>query len=93
MMFITVDETWIHYYTPETSQQSRQWMEVSGQCSKEGKNYSISQKGDDNCFLGFSVSGAYRLSLEKGKTINRKGYATLLEQLNDGIKTKSPHLA
>ncbi|KAL6260784.1 hypothetical protein P5V15_008310 [Pogonomyrmex californicus] len=23
--FITVDETWIHHYTPETKEQSKQW--------------------------------------------------------------------
>ena len=24
--FITVDETWIHHYTPETKEQSKQWI-------------------------------------------------------------------
>ncbi|GBM72402.1 hypothetical protein AVEN_175576-1 [Araneus ventricosus] len=24
--YITVDETWIHYYTPETKEQSKQWV-------------------------------------------------------------------
>lgn len=23
--FVTVDETWVHHYTPETKQQSKQW--------------------------------------------------------------------
>ena len=23
--YITVDETWIHFYTPETKEQSKQW--------------------------------------------------------------------
>jgi len=23
--FVTVDETWIHHYTPETKEQSKQW--------------------------------------------------------------------
>jgi hypothetical protein len=27
--FITVDETWIHHYTPESKQQSKQWTEAS----------------------------------------------------------------
>ena len=26
--FSTVDETWIHHYTPETKEQSKQWVEV-----------------------------------------------------------------
>jgi hypothetical protein len=25
--FVTMDETWIHYYTPESKQQSKQWTE------------------------------------------------------------------
>jgi len=31
--------------------------------------------------------------LEKGKTINEEYYVALLEQLNDDIKVKRPHLA
>jgi histone-lysine N-methyltransferase SETMAR len=27
--FITIDETWIHHYTPESKQQSKQWTEAS----------------------------------------------------------------
>jgi hypothetical protein len=26
--FITLDETWIHHYTPESKQQSKQWTEA-----------------------------------------------------------------
>jgi len=24
--FVTVDETWVHWYTPETKEQSKQWI-------------------------------------------------------------------
>jgi hypothetical protein len=27
--FITMDESWIHHYTPESKQQSKQWTEAS----------------------------------------------------------------
>ncbi len=30
--FVTVDETWIHHYTPETKEQSKQWI-VRGKLS------------------------------------------------------------
>jgi len=33
--FITMDETWIHHYTPESKQQSKQWTEAS--CSAPKK--------------------------------------------------------
>jgi len=29
--FVTLDETWIHYHTPESKQQSKQWT-ASGKC-------------------------------------------------------------
>ena len=37
--FITMDETWIHHYTPEYKQQSKQWTE-SG-CSAPKKKRSV----------------------------------------------------
>lgn len=33
--FITVDETWIHHYTPETKQQSKQWVGPGERASKK----------------------------------------------------------
>ncbi|XP_067131309.1 histone-lysine N-methyltransferase SETMAR-like [Centruroides vittatus] len=43
--YITVDETWIHYYTPETKEQSKQWV-------FEGEDSKIDRKGDGHGFLG-----------------------------------------
>jgi histone-lysine N-methyltransferase SETMAR len=40
--FITMDETWIHHYTPESKQQSKQWTEAG--CSAPKKTRSIHQK-------------------------------------------------
>jgi histone-lysine N-methyltransferase SETMAR len=37
--FITMDETWIHHYTPEFKQQSKQWIEAS--CSAPKKTRSV----------------------------------------------------
>jgi len=41
--FITMDETWIHHYTPETKQQSKQWTEAS--CSVPKKTRPVSSAG------------------------------------------------
>ena len=41
--FITMDETWIHHYTPESKQQSKQWMEAG--CSAPKKTRSIPSAG------------------------------------------------
>ena len=34
---ITTDETWFHYYDPETKQQSSQWKNVDSPWPKKGK--------------------------------------------------------
>ena len=35
--FVTTDETWAHYYTPETKQQSKQWKHVDSTPAKKAK--------------------------------------------------------
>jgi len=35
--FITVDETWIHYFTSETKEQSKQWTSPSEPAPKKAK--------------------------------------------------------
>ena len=36
-LFVTTDETWVHYYTPETKQQSKQWKHVDSPPPKKAK--------------------------------------------------------
>ena len=40
---ITMDETWIHHYTPESKQQSKQWTEAG--CSEPKKTWSVPSVG------------------------------------------------
>ena len=35
--FVTVDETWIHWYTPETKQQLKQWISPNESAPKKAK--------------------------------------------------------
>ncbi|XP_014285629.1 histone-lysine N-methyltransferase SETMAR-like [Halyomorpha halys] len=35
--FVTTDETWVHYYTPETKPQSKQWKHAESPPSKKAK--------------------------------------------------------
>ena len=35
--FVTADETWIHYNTPETKQQSKQWVSPDEPAPKKAK--------------------------------------------------------
>jgi hypothetical protein len=41
--FITMDESWIHHYTSESKQQSKQWTEAS--CSAPKKTKSVPSAG------------------------------------------------
>jgi histone-lysine N-methyltransferase SETMAR len=41
--FTTMDETWIHHYTPESKQQSKQWTEAG--CSEPKKTRSVPSAG------------------------------------------------
>jgi histone-lysine N-methyltransferase SETMAR len=41
--FIIMDETWIHHYTPESKQQSKQWTEAG--CSQPKKTSSVPSAG------------------------------------------------
>ena len=41
--FITMDEIWIHHYTPESKQQSEQWTEAG--CSVPKKTSSVPSAG------------------------------------------------
>jgi len=56
--FITVDETWIHYFTSETKEQSKQWISPGFHWtnSEEGEDRKVGRKGEDrkvgHSFLG-----------------------------------------
>jgi histone-lysine N-methyltransferase SETMAR len=50
--FITMDETWIHHYTRESMQQSKEWKEAVCSAPKEDKVGSISRKGHGIGVLG-----------------------------------------
>jgi len=35
--FVTMDETWVHHYTPVSKEQSKQWVEAGGSAPKKEK--------------------------------------------------------
>lgn len=89
--FITVDETWIHHYTPETKVQSKQWVEAGSSAPKKAKTTPSAGKIMATVF--WDAHGIIFIDyLEKGKTITGEYYASLLVKLNDVIKEKRPHL-
>lgn len=42
--YVTVDETWVHYYTPETKEQSKQWIARGEPAPKKAKTVKSADK-------------------------------------------------
>jgi histone-lysine N-methyltransferase SETMAR len=79
--FITMDKTWIHYYTLESKQQSKQWTEAS--CSVLKKTRVVPSAGKDMASVFWDAEGILFIDyLEKGKTITGKYYSNLLTRLD-----------
>ena len=90
--FVTVDETWIHHYTPELKQQSKQWT-ASGECVPK-KAKTVLSAGKVMATVFWDSQGIILVDyLEKGKTITGAYYATLLDRLKEELNQKRPRLA
>ena len=90
--FITVDETWIHHYTPETKEQSKQWVEPGSSAPKKAKV--VPSAGKVLATVFWDARGIILIDyLEKGKTITGPYYAELLDRLDAAVKRNRPGLA
>jgi hypothetical protein len=88
--FTTMDETWIHHYTPESKQQSKQWTEAS--CSAPKKTRSVPSAGKVMASVVWDAEGILFIDyLEKGKTTGEY-YSNLLTRLDEKIRQKRPGL-
>ncbi|XP_014487341.1 PREDICTED: histone-lysine N-methyltransferase SETMAR-like [Dinoponera quadriceps] len=76
--FVTVDETWIHWYTPETKKQSKQWISPGERAPKKAKTALLAGKVMATVFWD-SQGVIYIDYLEKGKTVTGLYYAELLD--------------
>ncbi|XP_014467559.1 PREDICTED: histone-lysine N-methyltransferase SETMAR-like, partial [Dinoponera quadriceps] len=52
--FITMDETWVHHFTPETKEQSKQWTQKGEPAPKKAETVS---------FAGKTINGEYYANL------------------------------
>lgn len=83
--FITANETWIHLYTPETKEQSKQWTEAGASAPKKAKAVQSACKVMPTVFWDYK--GTLLIDyLQKGKTINSEYYCNLLDQLHLKIR-------
>ena len=65
--FVTVDETWIHYYTSETKEQSKQWTKSGESAPKKAKT--VPSAGKIMAVFWDSRGIIFTDYLEKGRTI------------------------
>lgn len=87
--FITMDETWIHHYTPETKTQSKQWIGAGEACPRKAK--SIQSAGKVMASVFWDAKGILLVDyLAKGKTVTGQYYTTLLDMLKSIISKKQP---
>jgi [histone H3]-lysine36 N-dimethyltransferase SETMAR len=88
---ITVDETWIHHYTPETAQQSKQWVSKGQSAPKRPKTQQSAGKVMATVF--WDGRGIIHVDyLEHGRTITAQYYSDLLDRFDAVVKRKRPHL-
>ena len=87
----TIDETWVHHYTPESKQQSKQWKKSDEPTPKKAK--AILSAGKVMASVFWDARGVIMVDyLSKGQTINSTYYCTLLRRLREEIKEKRPGL-
>jgi hypothetical protein len=86
-----MDETWNYHYTPESKQQSKHWTEAG--CSAPNKTGSVPSAGKVMASVFWDAEGILFIDyLEKGKTITREYYSSLLTRLDEKIPEKRPGL-
>jgi hypothetical protein len=84
-------ETWIHHYTPETKQQSKQWTEAG--CSAPKKTRSVPSVGKVMASVFWDAEGIlFTDYLENSKRIPGEYYSKLLTRLDEKIREKRPGL-
>ena len=84
---VTMDETWLYHYDPETKQQSMEWRH-SG--SRRPKIFRVQKSTGKFLASIFWDQDSILLIdyLPKGQTINAEYYLSLLVQLKDILKEK-----
>lgn len=89
--YVTMDETWIHHYTPESKRQSAEWTQTGESRPKRQKSQPSAGKVMASVF--WDIQGILFIDyLEKGHNINSEYYIPLLQRLKHEIALKRPHM-
>ena len=84
---MTIDETWLYHYDPETKQQSMEWRHSGSLSLKNSDCTNPLEKFLASIF--WDQDGIILIDyLPKGQTINTEYYLSLLVQLKDILKEK-----
>ena len=84
---ITMDETWLPHYNPETKSQSRQWCGAGDMPPVKARTVASAEKIMMSVF--WDTEGVLLVDfLEKGATINSEYYCSLLKKLRETIRFK-----
>jgi len=84
---VTVDETWLYHYDPETKQQSLEWRHSDSLRQKKIRVQKF--PGKDLASFFWDQGGILLIDyLPKGQTMNAEYYSSLLVQLKDILKEK-----
>ena len=87
--FITMDETWVHRYQPETKEQSKQWKHTSSLTPKKAKV--VPSAGKVMASVFWDSQGVILIEyLQKGHTVTGQHYSAQLKRLREVIKEKRP---
>ena len=88
--YVTVDETWIHHFTPESNLLSAEWTAAGENGPKRSKMQTSAGKVLASVFL--DVQGILFIdNLEKRRTINSEYYITLLVYFEGRNRQKNSH--
>lgn len=92
LRYVITDETWIHYFTPESKRSSSRWTATGESHPKHPKAQQLTGKimasvfWDVHCVIFIDY-------LENGNTINSEYYRALLEYFKVEIAKKRLHMA
>ncbi len=86
---VTGDETWVHYWTPETKRASMVWKTATEPAPKKFKT--VPSSGKVMATLFWDREGPLLLEyMQKGSTITQQTYFDTILRLRDAIKRKRP---
>ena len=89
--YVTINETWIHHYTPEPKRSSSEWTAATESRPKRTKTQQWAVSVMASVF--WDAHGILFIDyFKKDKTINSDYYMALLDRLSAEIKKKWPHM-